>query len=365
MADSQQLTILRQGWSAWNAWRIANPQIRPDLSGVNASNEDLCDCDLRGTDLRGAILVNSRLSRALLWNADLTKIILRGASLDNARIWKTNLTGARLDGACLVGAEVRESTLVGATLTGADLRHSSFIDVNLCDANLDGCKVYGISVWNVSLEGAQQSDLLITRPPEPKGRGGGIEFIEAAVTVEGLEVAQFLYLLLNNNKLRDVIDAIGKKVVLILGRFNSERKEVLDAMRGELRKLGYVPVVFDFQRPAQRDFTETVRLLAGMSRFVIADITSPRSIPLELQAAVPDCMVPFVPIIQENEEPFAMFRDLKLRYPWVLDVLKYDSPLTLVDVFEGAVVRPALAMGEELFVKKAGVLRFRNTRDYQ
>ena len=188
---------------------------------------------------------------------------------------------------------------------------------------------------------------------------------DAHVTVEGLEVAQFLYLLLNNKQLRDVIDTIGKKMVLILGRFNSERKKVLDAMRGKLCKLGYVPVVFDFPRPTQRDFTETVRLLAGMSRFVIADITSPRSIPLELQATVPDCMVPFVPIIQENEEPFAMFQDLKQRYPWILDVLKYDSPLTLVDVFEGAVVRPALAMGEELLVKKAEVMRFRNARDYQ
>jgi hypothetical protein len=32
--------------------------------------------------------------------------------------------------------------------------------------------------------------------------------------------------------------------------------------------------------------------LAGMSRFVIADIANPKSAPLELQAAVPDYMIP-------------------------------------------------------------------------
>jgi hypothetical protein len=37
-------------------------------------------------------------------------------------------------------------------------------------------------------------------------------------------------------------------------------------------------------------------------------------------------MIPFVPIIHEDEEPFSMFRDLKQKYgEWVLDVLEYDS----------------------------------------
>ena len=52
-------------------------------------------------------------------------------------------------------------------------------------------------------------------------------------------------------------------------------------------------------RPETKNFTETVRLLAGMSRFVIVDITNPTA-PLELQAAVPECMVPFVPILDKS-----------------------------------------------------------------
>ena len=105
---------------------------------------------------------------------------------------------------------------------------------------------------------------------------------------DNIEVAQFVYLLLHNEKIRDVIDTIGKKAVLILGRFTAERKAVLDALREELRKRDYLPILFDFDVPATRDITETVSLLARMARFVVADITDARSIPQELSVIVPD-----------------------------------------------------------------------------
>jgi hypothetical protein len=74
------------------------------------------------------------------------------------------------------------------------------------------------------LEGATQQNLLITDESEP------------TVTVDNIEVGQFIYLMLNNQKVRDVIDTITSKAVLILGRFTDERKAVLDALREELRK---------------------------------------------------------------------------------------------------------------------------------
>jgi hypothetical protein len=52
----------------------------------------------------------------------------------------------------------------------------------------------------------------------------------------------------------------------------------------------YVPIVFNFDKPETKDFTETVRLLAGLAKFVIADIINPRSAPLELQATVPESL---------------------------------------------------------------------------
>jgi hypothetical protein len=93
---------------------------------------------------------------------------------------------------------------------------------------------------------------------------------EPAVTVDDLEVAQFAYLLPHNEEIRHVIDTVDKKGVLLLGRFTKGRIEVLERLREELRRRGYVPIVFNFDKPETKDFTEAVRLLAGMSKFVIA-----------------------------------------------------------------------------------------------
>ena len=143
------------------------------------------------------------------------------------------------------------------------------------NANLTGCHVYGVSVWNLKLEGVQQRDLIITRDDEP------------VITVDNLEVAQFIYLLLHNEKIRDVIDTITSKAVLILGRFTPERKALLDALREELRHRNYVPILFDFDKPKSKDVTGTVETLARMARFIIADLTDPSSIPHELATIVP------------------------------------------------------------------------------
>ena len=145
-----------------------------------------------------------------------------------------------------------------------------------------------------------------------------------SITVDNIKVAQFIYLILKNEEIRDVINTLTSKSVLILGRFIPERKAILDALRNKLREYNLLPIVFDFDRPIDKDFTETIKTLAGISYFVIADVTNPKSSPLELQATVPDYQIPFVPIIQEGESPFAMMVDLQKKYPWVLPTRSYD-----------------------------------------
>jgi len=185
-------------------------------------------------------------------------------------------------------------------------------------ATLTGCRIYGISAWDVKLERAAQSNLVMT-PDE-----------QSTLQVDDLEVAQFIYLLL---RLRNVITTVGEKAVLIVGRF-TERKELLEQMSDKLRSLHYIPIIFDFARPTDRDLTETVRILAGLSRFVIADITNPRSVPLELQSIVPDYMVPFVTILQRGQPAFGMFEDLPRKYHWALPLLEYNNNETLLAAFD-------------------------------
>jgi hypothetical protein len=152
--------------------------------------------------------------------------------------------------------------------------------------------------------------------------------------------------------------------VLILGRFSEERKPVLDALRDALRNKGFLPIVFDFECPKERDFTETVKVLAGLSCFVIVDITNPRSAPLELQATVPDYMIPFVPILQEGESAFSMFSNLQTKYNWVLGTLMYDSCENLIKVLDDAVINPALEKRHELEVRKVQNTPARHVSDY-
>jgi hypothetical protein len=150
-----------------------------------------------------------------------------------------------------------------------------------------------------------------------------------------------------------VINTLTSKTVLILGRFAlPERKEILDALRDKLREYDLLPIVFDFDRPTDQDFTETIKTLASISYFVIADVTNPRSSPLELQATVPDYQIPFVPIIQEGEKPFAMMGDLR-KYGWVLDTISYDSLDTLIEILKPHIIDPAIKKRDELRLIKA------------
>jgi hypothetical protein len=128
--------------------------------------------------------------------------------------------------------------------------------------------------------------------------------------------------------------------VLILGRFTAERKGVLDALREELRKRDYLPILFDFAVPATRDTTETVSLLARMARFIIADLTDPSSIPKELETIVPQLAVPVQPLLEGASRPYAMFKDY-WKFEWVLPVYRYEGLEPLLATLAENVIAPA------------------------
>jgi hypothetical protein len=135
----------------------------------------------------------------------------------------------------------------------------------------------------------KQLNLVITQENEP------------IVTVDDIEVAQFIYLLIRHEKLRKVINSVAEKGVLILGRFGGGGIEVLRAVADKLRKMKYLPIIFDFDRPRNRNYTETIKTLTGLSRFVVVDLSGP-SVPQELYATVPHFKIPFVPILEKKKE---------------------------------------------------------------
>jgi uncharacterized protein YjbI with pentapeptide repeats len=379
--DNQALLLLRNGADAWNFWRKTNPRARPDLAGaditghlspfeglfipaviiddssrlnlrnydfngLNFERSNLSGLDLRGCNLVGASFANACLSSVSLEGLDLRQTVFRQADLQSADLRHVDLRGANLWGANLLGAN-----LAGAKLAQALLDFTIFVEADLSGADLTGASVYGTSAWSLKTDtDTRQSDLVIK------------SFSETEIIVDSIELAQFVHLLLQDKKFRNLIETLTSKVVLILGRFTPKRKYVLDRVREELRSRGYLPVVFDFERSSMKDLTETIVILAGLSAFVIADITNPRSAPLELQATVPNCMTPFVLLVQGK--PFSMSRDL-MKYHWVLEPLIYDSVDSLIGVFDESVIEPALTKRKEISIQKSSALKTRHVRDYR
>ena len=382
MADEEHLKILQQGVAVWNDWREKNPKlIRPDLTKANLTGADLTRANLIGADLTRADLSEAELTRAdltranlteaelsdaYLYSANLTRVNLTRADLTGADlswahlrkanlrkaylIWVTltraNLTGAILTRARLGGANLTKANLTGADLTGADLTRAQLIETDLRNATLTGSTVYGVSVWDIKVDDrTKQNNLIITHSLEP------------AITVDNIEVAQFIHLLLNNQAIRKVIDTITSTAVLILGRFSDERKPVLDALRDELRNHNYLPIMFDFDPTANQTIIETVKTLAGMSRFVIADITDARSVPQELQIIDTHCRTVAVRLIKKRGEPEYGMLDFR-NSPWfVKGRCEYDSSEELIASIKENIILPAEAKVRELRPESASTPR--------
>ena len=305
MANEEHVNILRQGQHAWREWRQKHSDVTPDLSGA-----DLREARLNSFDLSNSNLHNANLFWAYLHFAD-----CKGADLSRANLQGTNLY---------------KTILEGANLEGANLTYAVMSKTNLKRAKLINCKIHGIAAWELELEDAEQKGLIITPQGEP------------VITVTDIEVAQIIYLFLKNKKVSRAIDTFTSKVVLILGRFTPERKSVLDAIRDVLaREYDYVPVIFDFSKPASRNTIETVSFLAGMARFIIADITDPKSIPQELGRIVPTLPnVPVQPLLQEGFDPWGMFDAIK-SFPWVLPIERYATLQQLLLGLLERVIAPA------------------------
>ena len=119
-------------------------------------------------------------------------------------------------------------------------------------------------------------------------------------------------------------------------------------LRGALRQHNYLPMLFDFEKPARRDLTETISTLAHLSRFVIADITDAKSVPQELMAIVPALpSLAVQPLILASQHEYGMF-EYFMRFPWVLPMYLYQDQTSLLASLNEHIITPAEQKAQEL-----------------
>jgi uncharacterized protein YjbI with pentapeptide repeats/DNA-binding XRE family transcriptional regulator len=211
LANKQHLALLKKGAKAWNKWRNKNPDIIPQLSGINLNEEDcknlsgfnldnanLADISGYVISFKGASLVQANLKGAKLTEVDLSHASLQEANLEEATLSDVNLSHADLTNAILIKASIKDAWLSKATFDRASLRGADIIDANfsqaslrkanlsevnlrysdLTEANLNeaslenatvvNCTIYGVSVWGTNTNGASFENLYIS----PDGRSG-------------------------------------------------------------------------------------------------------------------------------------------------------------------------------------------------
>lgn len=312
-----------------------------DFLNANLIGTDFGHATLRGAKFRAANLSRCRLSpQTNLMETDLSDVIaidadLSGSNFDRADLTRACLIRTNLSKAYLFRAEMASADLSFANLQGADLIRTDLIGTDLRHADISDARIYGVAAWDLKTDKETvQNSLVVTWPGNP------------IIRVDSIELAQFIYLLLNHEKLRDTINSVAERGVLLLGRFGGGGLEVLRTVAMELRKAKYLPMIFDFDRPRDRNYTETVKTLVGLSRFVIVDLSGP-SVPQELYATIPHFKIPFIPIIEEGRPVYAMLADL-LEYPWVLrPELRFTNTDELLAMLPTRVIGPAEAMHQQ------------------
>ncbi len=153
-----------------------------------------------------------------------------------------------------------------------------------------------------------------------------------------------------------MLSEVAARSVLILGRFSSTRKAVLDALVKALKTppRSYLPILFDFEKPGDRTLIGSILRFASVSRFVIADLSDASSVSAELQAIVPQFMsLPVVPIIESGKRAYPVADDILGRAS-VGAVVDYRNIAHLMEMLDARILAPAEALYLELNAGRRG-----------
>jgi hypothetical protein len=346
--------ILARGAAEWNAWRADNLSATVDLRQVNfgvrptLQNFNLSGANLAGVLLPAAQLYNCDLSdahmpgvclnQATISDCKFLRANLRGAEFRDARLPGNDLTDVDLSGADLQRANLHKVRLDGAKLIGASLVGATVVRTSFKRAELRDTIIFGAAVWDIEVdETTIQENIRISDEPP--------------MSCDDIEVAQVINLFRTNRKITSIIESATARMVLILGRFTPERKQVLDRLKKELSHWSppLIPIVFDFKGPSTLNFIEMVGFLAHLSAFVIADVTDAKIVLEEIPHIVTSVAVPVKPLIMgsKKDEPVTL-NNYRRNHRSLMETLVYADVGDLLARLNEDIVLPALELRQEL-----------------
>ena len=230
--NSHHLAMLKKGAKSWNKWRSRNPEVIPQLSGIDLLDENCQDLSKYNLDyanladvcgayvsFRETSLSRANLERVQFDDANFSRASLVEANLENAQFKdvcfeQTNLTQANFREAHLSYTNFKDANMYMANLSEvkgirvsleraflkkADLSRIDLVNSILNDANLNevslnkailkNCFIYGVSLWGTKASEIKLDDVYIS--PE----------INKSLKINNLELAQTIYLHRNSPSL--------------------------------------------------------------------------------------------------------------------------------------------------------------------
>lgn len=325
MTVTSEQAILK-GVDFWARWQRENPV---EINFTRPTWYDSPGQD--GVQIKGRNRINFdgyTMKNVTIYGAFAEGISIRDATVDGCHFEEGDFSRADFSRTRFVNTRFNKTILTDSCFDGA-----SFTNCNLNRVNLTGAKfclkeisetvVYGISAWDLrTCEAMQQGKLVIERTYDLYS--DLIERGQVPMTVDNIELAQFIHYLSDHKKMRDTINIFNAKGVLLLGRFKDGGLERLYRIREWLTAHGYMPMIFDFSRPDSLDLTQTVVTMAGLSKFVLADLSG-SSVPQELHAILSAFEKPVIGF--SERDPYALFWDLRgpvflVKYTTDADLLK-------------------------------------------
>ncbi len=200
--NKKHLKILKKGVTSWNRWRKKNPDIIPELCGVELNplnlRDNLTGINLDRADLRGAKLNGLSLDRASLEyanfkesklqriyfdnsnlsNASFGKAILHNVFFDDANLSKSDFSEAEINRVSFRFANLAEANFSDTTIIGGEFRDAICNRASFDNSVISNTVVYGASFWASTFNNVRSEKIYISDDERNELPIKNIEFAE-------------------------------------------------------------------------------------------------------------------------------------------------------------------------------------------